>query len=75
MEPMKLKKSNRTSQRPARHTQSGPHTPSVPEDLHERITKRAHEIYERRIREAAFDDWLQAEQEILIEERKKLKAD
>ncbi|HKW86480.1 MAG TPA: DUF2934 domain-containing protein [Nitrospiraceae bacterium] len=35
------------------------------EDLHERIAKRAYEIYERRIRQGALDDWLQAEREIL----------
>lgn len=33
--------------------------------LHERIAKRAYEIYERRVRQGALDDWLQAEREIL----------
>lgn len=41
--------------------------------LHERIAKRAYDIYERRIRQGALDDWLQAEREIL-EDRAKRKA-
>ena len=39
--------------------------PSASDDLHNRIAKRAYEIYERRIRRGALDDWLQAEREIL----------
>lgn len=54
-----------TSRRPARRTKQGSRTPSASEDLHERIAKRAYEIYERRIRQGALDDWLQAEREIL----------
>ena len=37
----------------------------VPLDLHQRIATRAYEIYQRRIRQGALDDWLQAEREIL----------
>jgi len=36
-----------------------------PLDLHQRIATRAYEIYQRRIRQGALDDWLQAEREIL----------
>lgn len=57
--------SKTTSQRPARRTKSGPHTPSVSAHLHEGIATRAFENYERRIRQGPLDDWLQAEQEIL----------
>ncbi len=77
MEPMKPKKPNTsktTSQRPTRRTQPGPQPPSAPEDLHERIATRAWEIYERRIRQGALDDWLQAEQEILEEKRPRPKT-
>ena len=38
--------------------------PEMPSDLHQRIAKRAHEIYQRRIGQGALDDWLQAEREI-----------
>ena len=62
---MKPKKSKTTNQRPARRAKPGPHTPSVSADLHEQIAKRAYEIYERRIRQGALGDWLQAEREIL----------
>ena len=37
----------------------------MPESLHNQIVRRAYEIYERRIRQGALDDWLQAEREIL----------
>jgi len=62
MKPSKLKT---TSQRPTRRTKQGSQTPSASEDLHERIAKRAYGIYERRVRQGAMDDWLQAEREIL----------
>ena len=62
---MKSKKPKTTSRRPTRRLQPAPHTPSVPENLHERIAVRAYEIYERRIRQGPLDDWLQAEREIL----------
>ena len=62
---MKPNKSKITSRGPTRRTQQGSRTPSASEDLHERIAKRAYEIYERRIRQGALDDWLQAEREIL----------
>ena len=39
--------------------------PSVSDNLHERIARRAYKIYERRIRQGALDDWLQAERETL----------
>ena len=62
---MKPNKSKLTSRSPTRRTKEGSRTPSVSEELHERIAKRAYEIYERRIRQGALDDWLQAEREIL----------
>lgn len=77
MDPMKPKKPNTsktTSRRPARRAQPGPQPPSASEDLHERIATRACEIYERRIRQGALDDWLQAEREILEEKRQRPKA-
>ena len=37
----------------------------MPSDLHQQIAKRAYEIYERRIRQGALNDWLQAQREIL----------
>lgn len=61
---MKPKKSKKTHQHTAPRGKLGPQT-SVSERLHEQIAKRAYEIYERRIRQGALDDWLQAEQEIL----------
>jgi hypothetical protein len=39
----------------------------MPSGLHQRIAKRAYEIYARRIRKGALDDWLEAEREILQE--------
>jgi len=76
MEPLKLKKptiSKTPSQKLPRR--SGPDSPasSSSEALHERITTRAWEIYEQRIRQGALDDWLQAEREILKEKRAKPK--
>jgi Protein of unknown function (DUF2934) len=41
--------------------------PQMPSGLHQQIAQRAYEIYERRIRQGALDDWLQAEREILQE--------
>jgi hypothetical protein len=38
------------------------------ESLHERITKRAHEIYLQGSQQGALADWLQAEREILQQE-------
>jgi DUF2934 family protein len=49
----------------ARQTKPTSFTPPVSEDFHEEIATRAYEIYERRIRQGALHDWLQAEQEIL----------
>ena len=65
MESKQPTQSKTTPQRPARRTKPGSHTPSVSANLHERIAIRAFEIYERRIRQGPFDDWLQAEREIL----------
>jgi hypothetical protein len=48
-------------------TPSG-HRKSTSEDLHVRIEKRAYELYERRMRKGALDDWLEAEREILSHE-------
>ena len=72
---MKPKKSQTPSQRPARRTLPDLHTHAVSEHLHAQIAKRAYEHYERRILQGAFDDWLQAEQEILKEKRSKRKPD
>ena len=41
---------------------------STSEDLHVHIAKRAYELYERRMRKGALDDWLEAEGEILRRE-------
>ena len=74
MEPLKPKKSTTSkmpSQKPARRTQPDSPAPSLSEDLHTRITTRAREIYEQRIRQGALDDWLQAERELLTEKRAK----
>lgn len=65
MESKKPTKSTTTKQRAARQTKPTTFTPSMSKDLHEEIATRAYEIYERRIRQGALDDWLQAEQEIL----------
>jgi Protein of unknown function (DUF2934) len=77
MEPLKPKKpatSKTPSQKPARRTQPDSSAPSLSEDLHTRISMRAREIYEQRIRQGALDDWLQAEREILKEKRAKPKT-
>jgi len=74
MEPLKLKKSTTSKspgQKPLRRTQQDSPVSSVSEGLHARITMRAREIYEQRIRQGALDDWLQAEREILKETRAK----
>jgi hypothetical protein len=74
MEPLKLKKSTTSKspgQKPSRRTQHESPAPSVSEGLHARITMRAREIYEERIRQGPLDDWLQAEWEILKERRAK----
>ena len=76
MEPLKLKKSTTSKtpgQKSRRRTQPDSPAPSASEGLHARITMRAREIYEQRIRQGALDDWLQAEREILNEKRAKLK--
>ena len=67
---MKLKKPTKTKttrQSSARRTKSGADIPSVSVNLHEQIATRAYEHYERRIRQGPLDDWLQAEQEILVQ--------
>jgi hypothetical protein len=74
MEPLKPKKpatSKTSSQKPPRRTKPDSSTPSLSEDLHTRISSRAREIYEQRIRRGALDDWLEAEREILKEKRAK----
>ena len=76
MEPLKLKKpttSKTPGQKLPRRTGSDSAAPSVSESLHARITTRAREIYEQRLRQGALDDWLQAEREILKEARPKPK--
>ena len=63
---MKVKQSKKTSQKPTRRmTPPAPQRPAMSEGLYERIAARAYEIYARRIRQDALDDWLQAEREIL----------
>ena len=62
-------KSKTTRQRPAPTKRGQVHTPSVSTTLHDRIAARAYEIYERRIRQSPLDDWLQAEQEILGQQK------
>jgi len=77
MEPLKPKKpatSKTPSQKPAHRTQPDSPAPSVSEELHARISTRAREIYEQRIRRGALDDWLEAEREILKEKRAKPKT-
>lgn len=61
----KPKKPKTTSQQPGRRALRGPQTPVVSEYLQQQIAMRAYEIYERRLRQGALDDWLQAEREIL----------
>jgi hypothetical protein len=65
---MKAKKSKKTRQHTAPRATPGLQTP-VSDGLHEQIAKRAYELYERRIRQGALDDWLQAEREILRQEQ------
>jgi len=77
MEPQKPKKpatAKTPSQKPARRTQPDSPAPSLSEDLHTRISTRAREIYEQRIRQGALDDWLQAERELLKAKRAKPKT-
>ena len=76
MEPLKLKKPTKTktpNQKLPRRPQPDSSAPSVSDSLHARITTRAREIYEQRIRQGALDDWLQAEREIFKEKRAKPK--
>jgi hypothetical protein len=77
MEPLKPKipaTSKTPSRKPPRRTQPDSLALSVSEDLHARISTRAREIYEQRIRQGALDDWLEAEREILKEKRAKPKT-
>ncbi len=69
MKSKKLTTSKTTRLRPARRTKPGSHTPSVSATLHEQIATRAYEHYERRIHQGPLDDWLQAEQEILGQQK------
>lgn len=39
--------------------------PPMLENLHDRIAKRAYELYQQRTRQGSLDDWLKAEREIL----------
>jgi Protein of unknown function (DUF2934) len=65
---MKPKKSKKSSGQTAPRAKSARQAP-VSEGLHDQIAKRAYEVYERRIRQGALDDWLQAEQEILRQKK------
>ena len=42
-----------------------PPPPSMTEDVHDRIARRAYEIYLERTHQGPLDDWLKAEREIL----------
>ena len=50
--------------------------PAQPNDIEERVRRRAHELYEQRGRVDGFalDDWLQAEAEILGAQKPEVKA-
>ena len=77
MEPLNPKKpttAKTSSQKSARRTQPDSPASCLSEDLHARISTRARDIYEQRIRQGALDDWLQAEREILKEKRAKPKT-
>ena len=74
LKPKKLTTAKTPSQKPTRRRQPDSPAPSVSEDLHARISTRAREIYEQRIRQGALDDWLQAERDILKEKRAKPKT-
>jgi hypothetical protein len=77
MEPLKPKNpatSKTPSQKPATRTQPSSPLPSLSKDIQSRISTRAFEIYEQRIRHGALDDWLQAEREVLKEKRAKAKT-
>lgn len=67
MGPMKPKLPKKTSERMASRVKPSRQL-LLPEEHHEKIAKRAFEIYQRRICRGALDDWLQAEQEILGQE-------
>lgn len=74
LKPKQLTTSKTPGRKPARPTQSDSSAPSISDDLHARITTRAQEIYEQRIRQGALDDWLQAERETLKAKRAKPKT-
>ncbi len=65
---MKSKKVENTTKKPAGRTPPGAQTSFGSKYAHEHIVKRAYEIYQRRIRQGALDDWLQAEREFLQQE-------
>jgi hypothetical protein len=62
---METSTSRPTSRRAPRRTKQTSQTSLASEDLHERIARRAYELYEGRVRQGALDDWLTAEREIL----------
>ena len=74
LNPKKPATSKTPSLKSHRRTQPDSPSPSVSEDLHARISMRAHWIYEQRIRQGALDDWLEAEREILKQKRAKPKT-
>jgi Protein of unknown function (DUF2934) len=61
---MKPKKSKKIGE-PTAPRANQPRPTSVSKRLYGQIAERAYEMYERRVRQGALDDWLQAEQEIL----------
>ena len=69
MESKQSTQSKTTRQRPARRTKPDPQIPSASKGFHEQIATRAYEIYQRRIHQGALDDWLQAEREILRQQK------
>ena len=58
--------------KPARSTAGAPNSGSRTPELEDQIRRRAYELYEARGREDGhdFDDWLQAETEILTAQQR-----
>ena len=64
-DPVNPKESIKTVRTQAHRMTAEPHPSSVSGDVYDAVVTRAHQIYVRRIRQGALDDWLQAEREIL----------
>lgn len=65
MKSKKLTATKKPRQSPVGRAQSDSRISSAPDDLHQRIAKRAYEVYEQRLRQGPVDDWLQAERDIM----------